>query len=359
MGDSDWLGRINSAKEKYAKESGKKVRKDAVVLCSAITTVPGEWDKKLAQKYFEDYSKWYENFLQKNHYDSDCQLSCVIHYDETNPHMTQTYMPLSNGSFVCKKIMTKVFLQKMQREGWQFTKEWMNENGIPDNLRFEEPTFDGEREHLSEAEYKLKETQKKLAVAEAKLAVYESFAPEQKKIFQKRESVTVNREEYEQLIEVRNNFTEAVHQLAEEKSSYESRNTELNEKEASLKKRAEKMEARESAIDQREEKLNRAIEHEKEIIHTTAEKMISSEREQLNQEWIQLEEDKKQFREIVRREVNKAITSLQNKFASIQETFGRFLDWADTRWLNDNTTVRDLYEYEERASLQDLYEREL
>ena len=89
------------------------------------------------------------------------------------------------------------------------------------------------------------------------------------------------------------------------------------------------------------------------------EKMISSEREQLNQEWIQLEEDKKQFRDIVTREVNKAIASLQNKFASIQETFGRFLDWADSRWLNDNTTVRDLYEYEEQTSLQDLYEREL
>lgn len=348
-GDSDWRGRINAAKEKCIALTGKKMRKDAVMFCSAVTTVPGEWGKELAEKYFRDYSEWYKKFLQEHKFDQGCELSCVVHFDETNPHMTQTYMPLSENKFVVNKLMNKVMLQQLAKQGWQFTEQWMEINNVPEDIRLESPAFDAGRKHLSEAQYKLKQVEKELAIAKSKLEVYESLAPEQKKIFQKKDSVTVDRNEYEAVMDARDKFVSAAEDLAKQKEEYKSMELKLSEREELLVKKAE-------IIQKRDEKSKVLYENQKQIILNEAERMIAPERESLQAERAQLEDDKKNFWSIVESEVEKRTAAFID---TVQEKLGSLIEWVNNTLWDKNTTVREEFENQTYVPLDEIYDRTL
>ena len=57
---SNWYKRISKAKESTAQQTGKNVRKDAVVLCSTVESVPQSWPREVSTEYFRQKAKWYQ-----------------------------------------------------------------------------------------------------------------------------------------------------------------------------------------------------------------------------------------------------------------------------------------------------------
>lgn len=154
----NWFSHIKEAKERTAELTGRAVRKDAVVLCSTVESVPTTWDDEICRKYFYEKAKWYENYLQeKAGVDENCMLSVCIHLDENTPHATYAWIPEKDGKLQAKNILDRNFLKSLQTDSQTFTFEWVRHLEEKNNISLEklEPIESGsQRQHLSEAEYK-------------------------------------------------------------------------------------------------------------------------------------------------------------------------------------------------------------
>jgi hypothetical protein len=94
--DRGGLSAYQYLKEKYDKinqetkeRTGKSLRKDAVVICSWVVTMP----KDLSKEYQEDFFKESYNFFSKR-YGEDKVISATVHLDEITPHMHFQFMPI-------------------------------------------------------------------------------------------------------------------------------------------------------------------------------------------------------------------------------------------------------------------------
>lgn len=122
----DWYGAIKEAKESTVEKTGRAVRKDAVVLCSTVESVPQSWPQEVSTQYFRDKAQWYKGFLEERAgVDPRSMKSLVIHYDETSPHATYDWIPVKDGRLQAKNILTKEILQRLQDEGQQYTMNWV------------------------------------------------------------------------------------------------------------------------------------------------------------------------------------------------------------------------------------------
>ena len=155
----NWYGVIKTAKESTVEKTGRAVRKDAVVLCSTVESVPPSWPQEVSTQYFRDKAQWYKDFLEERAgLDPGSMRSLVIHYDETSPHATYDWIPMKDGRLQAKNILTKEILQRVQDEGQKFTMEWVdsyNRQHPGHQLEKLEPSGMGvKRQYLDDLSYK-------------------------------------------------------------------------------------------------------------------------------------------------------------------------------------------------------------
>lgn len=154
----NWYAHVKQAKESTSLITGKAVRKDGVVLCSTVESVPKSWDEESCKNYFLDKAKWYDGYLQeKAGVDKDCMLSVCVHFDESTPHATYSWLPMKDGKLQARNILTRDFLKALQSDSQTFTFEWIERYEQQHSMHLEhlEPIMSGsQKQHLAEAEYK-------------------------------------------------------------------------------------------------------------------------------------------------------------------------------------------------------------
>lgn len=136
-----------SIKEKLSNlvESGRAVRKDAVVVCNFIVTSDNETMDALGadrqREFFQDSVKWFSD-----RYGADRVLNATVHMDETTPHLHIGVMPITqDGRLSAKAIFTKTEMKAIQTE---FARDVGEKYGL------ERGVEGSERTHLSEARFK-------------------------------------------------------------------------------------------------------------------------------------------------------------------------------------------------------------
>lgn len=158
--DENWISTINKFQKKHEEIIGKGLRKDAVVFDSIVQSVPASWNYDSAKEYFELNELFLKNFLKKYGVDDDAFLSAVTHYDETSPHQTFVFMPISDGKFQNKKIMTKEFLRNLQKEGYENYLKFADRH--PELEKLEPYEENHGRKHLELGQYKVKVMEEKI-----------------------------------------------------------------------------------------------------------------------------------------------------------------------------------------------------
>ncbi|MBQ3295512.1 MAG: plasmid recombination protein [Erysipelotrichaceae bacterium] len=154
----NWYRQIREAKESTEQVTGKAIRKDAVVLCSTVESVPSSWDVDICQSYFQDKADWFREFLEDKGVDKDSLLSVAVHLDETTPHATYAWLPMKDEKLQAKNILDKQFLRDLQKESQDFTFKWIDEYNskhLDQPIEKMDPyQIDSGRKHLQESEYK-------------------------------------------------------------------------------------------------------------------------------------------------------------------------------------------------------------
>ena len=126
-------------------ETGRAVRKDAVVVCNFIVTSDSDTMEALGadrqRAFFEDAVKWFAD-----RYGADRVLNATVHMDENTPHLHIGVMPITqDGRLSAKAIFTKTELKAIQTE---FARDVGARYGL------ERGVEGSERTHLSEARFK-------------------------------------------------------------------------------------------------------------------------------------------------------------------------------------------------------------
>ena len=123
----------------------RKVRSDAVYLCSFVLTASPEFfrvsTKEKQYAFFRDCVKFFQD-----KYGSENILSAIVHMDETNPHLHLNLIPITNDK-LCAKDLCDGKLAALQTEFWKEVGERYGlDRGKPNS----------QAEHLDTAEYKAK-----------------------------------------------------------------------------------------------------------------------------------------------------------------------------------------------------------
>lgn len=104
-------------KELTSLQTNKKIRKDAVYICSCVLGASHEFfeGKTLFEQrqFFTDYAKF---FAEK--YGEENIVSAVVHMDETTPHMHLNFIPIINGRLCAKELCNRK-LSQLQTEVWK------------------------------------------------------------------------------------------------------------------------------------------------------------------------------------------------------------------------------------------------
>lgn len=131
----------------YGKNGNKKIRKDAVKMCSWIISSDQDFFKNLTKKeekkFFISNLEYFEKKIGKENI-----ISATVHKDETTPHMHLNLMPILNNKFNCKDLFNKKMLKEIQEElpiylqnkGFEISRGKENSNA----------------KHLNEIEFKIK-----------------------------------------------------------------------------------------------------------------------------------------------------------------------------------------------------------
>ena len=81
----------------------RKVRSDAVYMCSFVLTASPEFFKVSTpdkqQRFFRDFTNFF-----KDKYGEENVLSAIVHLDETNPHMHLNLIPIVDGKLCAKEL---------------------------------------------------------------------------------------------------------------------------------------------------------------------------------------------------------------------------------------------------------------
>ena len=171
-GDGDWHKRIKSFVNMHNKSHDKRLRKDAVVFCSLVESVPASWPEDKIKEYFKSADEAFSKVLGKYGLDSgELYLSSIIHFDETTPHRTLTWIPFKDDAFNAKEIIKRAFLKDVQEIGWNNYLEFAKLN--PDLEKLEPREVGSKAKHKTEAKYKadkeaeLTDLEKKIEAAKA------------------------------------------------------------------------------------------------------------------------------------------------------------------------------------------------
>ena len=95
----------------------RKVRSDAVYLCSFVLTASPEFfrvsTKEKQYTFFRDCVKFFQD-----KYGEENVLSAIVHMDETNPHLHLNLIPITHGK-LCAKDLFDGKLVALQTEFWK------------------------------------------------------------------------------------------------------------------------------------------------------------------------------------------------------------------------------------------------
>lgn len=248
-----WNKAITKVTKQIESETGKKTRKDAVVLLDGLFTASPEFfEGKTTQeikKYFEDCLEFYvKEFCQG---DKTRVLNAVIHLDETTPHMQVASIPVytseSRNRLNAKIIMgNKTDYRKRQDRFFEAVSEKYGlERGEPASAindkvhttkrewqaATQEETIEKNNKVLAEQKKEYIDTQKKLQDTADKIDLLTTEVVDNLKVNKvsdilNRDTVTVDRKSYESIKAVNENLTQKVRTIAEAEN--------IEEKEAEL-----------------------------------------------------------------------------------------------------------------------------
>ena len=248
-----WNREITKLTKQIETETGKKTRKDAVVLLDGLFTAsPAFFDNKSddeIKKYFEDCLEFYvKEFCQG---DKTRVLNAVIHLDETTPHMQIASIPVYTseaGNRLNAKIImgNKTDYRKRQDRFFEAVSEKYGlERGEPASAindkvhttkrewqaATQEETIEKNNKVLAEQKKEYIDTQKKLQDTADKIDLLTTEVVDNLKVNKvsdilNRDTVTVDRKSYESIKAVNENLTQKVRTIAEAEN--------IEEKEAEL-----------------------------------------------------------------------------------------------------------------------------
>ena len=132
---------------------GKKVRKDTVIVNSIVEAVPKSWNRGKVSEYFKKQDDMIHQLLQEKGIEDKWHLSSIIHFDETTPHRTFTFVPVKDGKLQNKNIVNKSFLAELQKRGWSVYQDFAMDNPSLEKMDIYENG--SKAEHKNELQYKL------------------------------------------------------------------------------------------------------------------------------------------------------------------------------------------------------------
>lgn len=248
-----WNREITKAIKQIETESGKKTRKDAVVLLDGLFTASPEFfEGKTTQEikmYFEDCLDFYvKEYCQG---DETRVLNAVIHLDETTPHMQVASIPVytsESGNRLNAKIImgNKTDYRKRQDRFFEAVSEKYGlERGEPASAindkvhttkrewqaATQEEAIAKNNQVLTAQKEEYTKTKKKLKDTAEKIDLLTTEAVDKLKVNKvtdilNRDTVTVDRKSYESIKAVNENLTQKVRTIAEAEN--------IEEKEAEL-----------------------------------------------------------------------------------------------------------------------------
>lgn len=248
-----WNKEITKVTKQIESETGKKTRKDAVVLLDGLFTASPEFfEGKTTQeikKYFEDCLDFYvKEYCQG---DETRVLNAVIHLDEATPHMQVASIPVytsESGNRLNAKIImgNKTDYRKRQDRFFDAVScKYGLERGEPASAvndkvhttkrewqaATQEETIEKNNKVLAEQKKEYIDTQKKLQDTADKIDLLTTEVVENLKVNKvpdilNRDTVTVDRKSYESLKAINENLTQKVRTIAEAEN--------IEEKEAEL-----------------------------------------------------------------------------------------------------------------------------
>lgn len=248
-----WNKKITKVTKQIESETGKKTRKDAVVLLDGLFTASPEFfEGKTTQeikKYFEDCLDFYvKEYCQG---DETRVLNAVIHLDEATPHMQVASIPVytsESGKRLNAKIImgNKTDYRKRQDRFFDAVScKYGLERGEPASAvndkvhttkrewqaATQEETIEKNNKVLAEQKKEYIDTQNKLQDTADKIDLLTTEVVDNLKVNKvsdilNRDTVTVDRKSYESLKAVNENLTQKVRTIAEAEN--------IEEKEAEL-----------------------------------------------------------------------------------------------------------------------------
>ena len=248
-----WNKEITKVTKQIESETGKKTRKDAVVLLDGLFTASPEFfEGKTTQeikKYFEDCLDFYvKEYCQG---DETRVLNAVIHLDETTPHMQVASIPVytsESGNRLNAKIImgNKTDYRKRQDRFFDAVScKYGLERGEPASAvndkvhttkrewqaATQEETIEKNNKVLAEQKKEYIDTQKKLQDTADKIDLLTTEVVDNLKVNKvsdilNRDTVTVDRKSYESIKAVNENLTQKVKNIIEAEN--------IEEKEAEL-----------------------------------------------------------------------------------------------------------------------------
>lgn len=250
-----WNREITKAIKRIETETGKKTRKDAVVLLDGLFTASPEFfanksDDEI-KKYFEDCLDFYvKEYCQG---DETRVLNAVIHLDEATPHMQVASIPVytsESGNRLNAKIImgNKTDYRKRQDRFFEAVSEKYGlERGEPASAindkvhttkrewqaATQEETIEKNNKVLTEQKKEYIDTQKKLQDTADKIDLLTTEVVDNLKVNKvsdilNRDTVTVDRKSYESIKAVNENLTQKVRTIAEAEN-IEDKQTELQQ----------------------------------------------------------------------------------------------------------------------------------
>jgi hypothetical protein len=135
----DYKAKIEKRIEE-AVESGRKIRKDAVV-CNTwvITSDKGFFDRigeKEEKRFFQEAYKWFSE-----RYGAENIAYAMVHRDEKTPHMHLGVIPIKNGRLNSKELFSRAELRAVQAEFPMYIQKrgFDLQRGVPGKQRHMEP----------------------------------------------------------------------------------------------------------------------------------------------------------------------------------------------------------------------------
>lgn len=210
--------------------SGKKLRKDAVVLCEFIISSSNEFFEALSteeqRRLFEEASRYLQNFFGKEH----C-IYATVHYDEHTPHMHFGFVPLTAENRLCaKEVIDRSVLLRLQAEmpkflqgkGFQIERGETGSKAVHKSIKKYKSDMEKEKAALAVSIQKEKQELSQLASTKAEIKSVEQI-PTGKTMFGGK--ITVDEEDYKK-----------VTSLAKKQLASESKEKKLSKELSSLRK---------------------------------------------------------------------------------------------------------------------------